>query len=510
MESFNAKDGFSVKEKELEEIKRLYEKKKYHRALREIHKYSFKYSGDYLGLFLKGEILLALGDRVGARRIFLEASQSVNENNFEALAKVAEIDESENVDLAKKEYYRVLEDSDYNFVPALLRLAKLERIDENYVMAMKLLDMLPASYQHYRWLELARIAFANHNHVEMAVDLAEIEFSGDSEFRREVSIEQGKLEASFYNYGGAMELFRSAVIKDCDEISKKAFLEEAKMHFFRGDMTTAKKILEGLSGDDDSFNGEVNYWWGRILLKENEITSAYHKFGQAIENCRGAERDACLEYLGDTQLAQGNFETARSYFKQIKVFRSKIVFKMIACCMREGNYSLAYQYLDYLESTNKFVSLADKIAETRLILDKVTGKEVQIKNNSTFTQQMIDYHETTALYNSQSNFKNKGLSLDRDFFVKTFKNVQELIQRGYQVHGEILDVYDIPYPNLGSCYGEEFDTVRIECIPNTFCILQMYPVCYHDSLEGIMRHEISHEKRKIKFFSKSNFKNKSR
>jgi len=502
MESFNAKDCFSVKKKELEEIKRLFEKKKYHKALREIHKYSFKYSGDYLGLYLKGEILLALGDKEEARRIFLEASHSVYENNFEALAKVAEIDESTNVDLAKKEYYQVLEDSDYSFSPALLRLAKLERIDQNYVMATKLLDMLPESYQQYRWLELARIAFATHNHVEMAVDLAEIEFSRDPEFRREVYIEQGKLEASFYNYEEAVKLFRSAVRKNCDEISKKAFLEEAKLHYFRGDLVTAKKILEGFNGDDDSLHGEANYWWGRILLKEKEINSATHKFEQAIKSCRGAERDASLEYLGDIELARGNFETARNYFKQIKVFHSKVVFKIIACCMREGNYSLAYQYLDYLESTNKFVALTDKIAETRLILDKVTGKELQVKNNSTFTKQMLDYHEATALYDIQSTFKNKGLSLEKSFFVDILKNVQEFVQSGYQIQGELLDVYDIPYPNLGSCGVEKFNALRVECIPNTFQILRMYPVCQEDSLEGMIRIESSKEKRKMKLFPK--------
>lgn len=502
MENFNAKEGFSVKEKELEEIKRLYEKKRYHRALREIHKYSFRYSGDYLGLFLKGDILLALGEQDGARKVFLEASRSVSDRNFEALAKVAEIDEEEDVDLAKKEYYQVLEDSDYSYSPALLRLAQLERIDENYVMANQLLDMLPASYQNQRWLELARMAFANHNHVEMAVDLSEIVCSDDADFNREVLIEQGKLEASFYNYDEAVRLFHSAITKDCDNISKKAFFEEAKMHYFRGDMLAAKKILEGLDADSDNLSGEMEYLWGLILVKENKVNAAYQKFSEAIKSCRGAELDSCLEHLGDIELARGNFETARNYFKKIKAFQSKIIFKMIVCCMREGNYFLAYQYLDYLEGTNRFVGLADKLAETRLILDKVTGKELQPKNNSYLTQQLVHYQEASAFYSVQNNRKNKELCLGKDFFTEVFEHIQELIQSGYQIHGEMLDVYDIPYPDLGSCGEERMDTLRVECVPNTFDILRIYPVSRSSSLEGIMNQEVLKEKKKIKLFGK--------
>lgn len=479
------KEMLNKRKKELESIKKLFEINKLSKALKEIEKYCNTYPGDYFGIYLKAQIYKALNELDYAEELFIRISESSCNNKYSALVEVAKIEEIKgNYQLAKEYYERAVNESPNKEIYALFALERIACRNNNFQEALAYLNEIPKDHSNRIYLEHAKIARYQYDYAQAAADLSKISVTPNDKFNREVALEKGKVESYFDNYEEAIMYFNEAKKTERkDKVYFEAIISEATMYYDKKDYDKALRVIDSYTNFDGLFDGKVELLLGKIKTKLNRVKDAYNHFLIALDLCLNEDKDEVLKYLGNIELELGNYTKSLEYYNLMNKKTKSVYYKLLAISIREKNYQDSYKYLEIIKGIDPTVVEDQSYINAKLLVDKLAGKKLVNRNHTYIENQIIDY----SLDKAKAHVKKSSITREEQFNNKDiddlFLEAKLLLDDEYKIHSEILDIYDIPYKNVGYSSKEIINVLRVVTIPETHEILTLYP-CSKENLKS--------------------------
>ncbi len=469
-------NNYMLKVKELASIKELLKAGKSSKALAELYRYQEKYPEDMFSKYLLAKVYATNGEVGEAKKLFRKISESNASNRYSALIEIAKFAEmEEDFETAKNYYQLVLDKSPYDEWYAKLSLARIEKEQGNYEKAKELLKKMTKVSPEVIALELVKIKREENDLVGASLLIETINTQNDPVFAREIDLEKALIEKEFNNYDAAQSLLKQAQEgKIKDKIYWKALYEEALLLYQTKEYKKALDACEKLSKSPTELKGKIALLQGKLLQNMEYYQEAYECFKTSFQKGGSKVRRESAIYLGNFALALGDFPTAKEHY-QIATEKEKIFIKeayknLLAIAIKEEDYQAAYKYIEKLKKRNE----KDKnMRAAKVYVEKKLGK-LEKTPTDYIGSQIIDYDSEMALEYIRNREFNRKFAEDINI-EQLFSTISKNFSKENQIYTEILDVYDIDYPEIGYVDGKITHTLRVVVTPHTTNILTMYP-----------------------------------
>ena len=505
-----------AKHRELDSIKILIENGGASKGYSELIRYIEKYPTDPYGHHLLGKILLRNNDLAGARREFEKVANAHDKNRHSGLCGLARAYYLEgDLDNARHYYEEAINHNPYSHLVAYLALANLESESHNYYRALNVL---------YKALEVddthsKRVGAGSKNDIKLEIikNLIYLEKNDEAasilatiipesmEQEREIDFRKGSIYRDKKQYQEALAcLEKVRDTQEKDSIYYLATLEISRLYQQLGMFEEQYSCLEELDEANIDFDGDVYILLGTAKLAKKDYKGAKETFKKGISSADFASRNLSAFYYSSLQHLEGDNVgaeiTLRSILEKNKAPYHLNYTILIRILYNQGRYAEARGYINEIRAID--VNADDDYSFRRLeiLINKQEGKSLPPKGKYGYIEnQFIEYSLEDAIRHIESHH-NSNQPGKANFPVGTdisqiIEDAQVLLTEDNKLMNNVLDEYEIPYPNAGYVGDQIKDHIRIKTIPGTKQIVTMHP-CNESLLPTIG--EIKQEKARYK------------
>ena len=454
-------------------IKELFKKEQYSRALFEIEKYLKEYPNDEFAQYLHGKILIKANDTEEAKLVFKDI---INKNTIKKdfasieLAKIyLEEDEEYAILLLKKVInnnpslrslaLRLLFDvkiNQYKLNDANNILKKIKNKDDNYHLCKAKLYVLMGQKEKAN-LELSNINIKKLNRESllylMEIEVANEHFNKALEISKYLTtihdeiytltlLEKSRIYNMIGKYGAALDICNELILECRIDDSKEIFISKGIAYQHLSDYQKAEEcFLEALKSNKKRVKNTAK-WRLAYLLHENKQFTEAKEIYKELLNHQFKNNFRLYLNLISILISERNYCEAE-----------KVLEKMQKNCPNKEKYQDKYQYL-------------------KILLQKYQQKTISLKKSNRYLEsQILNFSEEKSKdhiirHRKKKSSFNKNINFE-DLYQYTMNN---LIEEN-RVYGDILDVYEIDYQNI----GDGIDKYRVIVLPETKNIITMFP-----------------------------------
>ena len=441
-------------------------------------------------------------------------------------------------DEAIKYFSKVIDNRYKNMYYSMYELSKIEKTKLEYDKAIDHLNTIINSNHPEKChakLELAKVYFIINDWIKSKKLLKEII---DNKEPNSLYALDSLIEYSYAYKDKKTAINYYEKLKDELEPNRNNYYK-ATIEIMKGDILEGKKQLEEMSTDDinlkikiiyqlalinydlENYNKAINYM---LELTRIDSKSINYSFIVSIY-IRLKDYDNALKYLNEIMgkdyysleeisLLKGNmcfmkkeYDDALKYYSKIKpsnttTYRDSL-YKQICIHLKLNEYETVLELYNELKKYdyNKKYDYLYKTNSLEILCNHRLGLENEIDASVYTDNQIVDYNiERTLEHISFHKEENENKTLHSvfdesinitDLFVYSFLNLKE---ENYYANN-IMDIYVIEYPNVGTVNGEVVNYVKVVTLPNTKEIITIFP--YNKSIK-----ENKNENTKVKQMSR--------
>lgn len=289
-----------------------------------------------------------------------------------------------------------------------------------------------------------------------------------------INITQGDLD-------GAMVIFKDLLNNEYIEPYKKKEVELsiARVLMYQSKLDKAESLLNRLKENNEIFPGVAD-----SFLIDIQILRKNYDLAKEMIIEKGDDLESLFKYM-NISIHETNFDKARCIFEKIKFICNK------------NSY------------INKEFSIRIKKAETFLNnIDKKETDDFDIYSTQYLANQIRNYKEEDAIehikrhYDSDKDYNNFNKEIDiNELFIYMKNNLSE---ENFIIN-KMLDVYLIPYENVGHNNNSSLNHISVNVLPGTKNIITAYPsgkyITYEERDNDEEVEEINNDKPKVKRMS---------
>lgn len=455
----------------LDSIKKMFIERKTSKALSEIEDYLEEYPQDYFGIFLHAQILSLAEDYNRAYKEFEKVSNSNSKNNNSAKVEMAKINLRVGKDKQAKRLLKdVIENSNYDENFAREVLADYYVKQGEYYEAIKTLQSINPENERYK----SRIGsiysiLGRKDKIEEILDQININKVNDKHALYELMFLNRKVR----RYDEALRIFELLANRK-DKYYYRGLGEKAYVLALLGENSQAIKTAQEAI-DSNYFDKTKNPYipLGIVYADRASYKQAKEMFVEALSSQKKEIREDALYRLAKLEQNVNNLQQAKEYFEVLlESYEPKEVYytKYLSLLIRNKEFKKAESILQEAISKCPKIKTSDNRL-LKLIINKHLNKESNLETLSYVENQIMDYSEDKAIeyikrQRDTSSPFNKNIDIKELFEYTKTKLTEENI-----CYGDILDVYEIEYQNV----GEGKNKYRVLVEPFTKNILTMYP-----------------------------------
>lgn len=467
-------------------IKQLVRENKLSKALSDIEEYVENYPDDCFGVFLYASILMNLNQLEEAKVQLNKLIDNEDKNMYSAMYHLGCIERRQgNMDEAKEMFERVIKESPYEEGFSKIELAQIEYETDNFEKAKQLLCSVKGNQENHAKLELSRMELNNNKNVNAFNIISTIPKTDNDIFNRKVSLQKGKIEASFGNYKYAQEYFEEALVGPRNSTYWLTVLEEAKLENQFGNYDKALALCQNMISNKALLKNEVYLVMGQILENKKEYDEAKKNYLIITEAPIQQEKEKGYFYLGLLAFKQKKYDEAIDYFNKVqkgKLYKRGAMFNMVHVEIRRKDYQQAEKYLNKMLEEKLIEDYYDhEYRKLKILIDKGLNRQPSIREYINYSEkQYASYDVQEAIQyikqehygsDSKSNF-NEDINVQDLFSFVTSKLTEDNL--GVT---DLADNYYINYPKVGYTLNkEDANCIKVAVVPNTKNIITMYPI----------------------------------
>lgn len=482
--------------KELDSIKELVNQGKISKALAELDRYTELHPMDPYGRFLYGKLLMRNNNIERAKTEFESVAHLHGKNRHSGLTNLARIYWLQgDIEKAKEYYEEAIEDNPYGQLLPYLALAHLERESGQYYTALGTL---------YRGLERSKTSCEENytcnetdlrleivknllllNNEEEAEEMLKTVRPTSRAQERKISIRKGSIARSKGQIEEAIAYFESS--RDFHEKDKEHFqatLELARLYRATEQIDLEIDCLEELFREEKYFDGEVPVLLAGAKFKKQDYTGAKEALKVGINTNDFDYRNSAVHQYSAIQYLEGDITGAEATLvNAIKRNQSPDelnYLSLIRILYDQGRLDEARKYLREICSQKKDIEDSYSFSRIEMLLDQKEGKKPHPKSGYHYLEhQIMDFSEESAI----SHIKKYYLLNDAKYpnfpagtnIEQIYQDIQVFLDEDHKLVPNLLDEYEIPYPNAGYRDGIILDTIRVKTLPGTKQIVTMHP-----------------------------------
>ncbi len=462
---------------EIKNIKNLMRDRKQKEARDRILKYVEENPDDYYGLFRAGRILIDFSCYDQAKELLLKVAESDCDNRFSAIATLGVIEEKlNNTEKAVEYYQKAIFESENIEIFAIESFCNILIRQSKYDEALKLISLIEKSYPDNYNLLLSRIYTAKKDY-EKANECLDKIFESElntTTFNRMVYLQKVIVNKCLSNYDKALYYVNKLKNKK-DYFYKKSLPEEASIYYGMGNYKMAYDVC--LKCDPN--NSKVNFIMANANIDLGNISKAKDNYLVAINANNDVIRVKSFNSLGDIYCENRDYDKALEYYnlavESNYVFSRNTYFKMIGVYLRKGEYDKAYQLLQRIKDGYAGLSNESLYKVLETFLCNKLGYPI-VNDDLSYKEMMVLNHDDSKVISHIRNFQSKtrpkffNLDLENLYF-----SIKEELDIDKRVEIKPLDTYDFHLENIGYLDEKIADKLRVITIPNSDCILDMFP-----------------------------------
>lgn len=259
--------------------------------------------------------------------------------------------------------------------------------------------------------------------------------------------------------------------------------EEAKIAFKAKDFERVVSCCEESLSANKTKNGVIYLTLGHAQVELEMYDEALKNYKMACTTTKDKEiRRAANFSRASLSFALGDFLNAESAIKSCiseeDIIRDKSINLLMNIYFKQNKYQEAEKFLRTIKMCFPKVHYDEGID---IILAIKLGNKVDKNTSSKYhIVQLVNYDKTRALKHIKSHHlyqegKTGRFAANIDI-EKLFENIKIQMTEENIIYEDILDTYEIPYPNIGfDTENNPVDILRIVTIPDTKNIITMYP-----------------------------------
>lgn len=509
-----------ARHRELDSIKNLLERGNTSKGYSELINYTEKYPTDPYGHHLLGKFLLKNSDFSGARREFEIVINAHDKNRHSGLYGIARAYHLEgDLDNARIYYEETIKDNPYNHLLPYLALSSLETDSNNYYRALNILyqalDLDDARSKRngagcksdIKLSIVKNLIYLGKN--DEANDILATIIPESKEQEREIAFRHGAIYRDKKQYQEALTCLEKArATNQKDTTYYQATLEISRLYQQMGLFDEQYACLEELAEANMDFNGDVAILLGTAKLTKKDLKGAKETFKKGMETTDFAARNLSAFYYSSLQYLEGNSfgaeTTLRTTLENNRTPYPLNYMTLIRLLYDQGRYAEARSYIDDIRSKDQNIDDDYSFRRLEILINKAEEKALPSRGKFGYIEsQFVEYSIEDAIRHIE-NKHNSGLPEKSNFPTGTdirqiIEDVQVFLIEDNKLMNNVLDEYQIPYPNAGYINGGETiaNHIRIKTIPGTKQIVTMHPC--EESLfptRGAIKQEKSKEKSK--------------
>ena len=506
--------------KELDSIKELINQGKIAKASAELDRYTELHPMDPYGRFLYGKLLMRNNNIEAAKVEFESVANLHGKNRHSGLTNLARICWLQgDIEKAKQYYEEAIEDNPYGQLLPYLALAHLERESGQYYTALGTL---------YRGLERSKTSCEDNytcnetdlrleivknllllNNEEEAEEMLKTVHPTSRAQERKISIRKGSIARSKGQIEEAIAYFESSRDEQAkDKEHFQATLELARLYRATEQIDLEIDCLEELFKEEKYFDGEVPVLLAGAKFKKQDYSGAKQALKAGIDANDFDYRNSAVHQYSAMQYLEGDVTGAEvTLLNAIKRNQSPDELNyltLIRILYDQGRYEEARKYLQEICSLKKDIEDSYSFARIEMLLDKKEGKKPKCKSGYHYLEhQIIDFNEQSAI----SHIEKYYLSGDAKYpnfpagtdIEQIYHDIQIYLDEDHKLMPNLLDEYEIPYPNAGYRDDVILNAIRVKTLPGTKQIVTMHP-----SEESLIPTKGTLKQEKAKQMSKTN------
>lgn len=507
-----------AKIKELNSIKTLIDSGKLSKGYAELAKYVERYPEDPYGHYLYGKCFLDNNELDCAQKEFEIVAKQDSKKRHSGLISLARVYWLKGDKDSAREYYNeAIEDNPYGSLLVYLCLAELENEDKNYYSALNILyralDVEPVkghsevsiTHDDVR-LRIAKNLLALGDYSAASLMVESIVASNPT-LERELYFLKAEINKSQENYEQAipyLEMVR--VSEENDKIYYQATMTLAMVYKQLGKISEEIACLEELQQNTICPYDDVPLLLGMALIANKDYAKAKAAFKTGLDARDFNVKNQSAYYYSALQLLEKDNTGAIITLKKVidnqtTPYRINYI-SLIRALYNQGNYEEARHYIEKIghispnnEDNYSFIRL-------QLLLDKAQGLPLPNREKKPYIdRQFIAYDLDEAIdlvtnNHLKNTFGNSAFPSNTDIR-QVFEDVKPFLVEENKLLDNIVDEYEVFYPNAGYYEGRVYNHLRVKTIPGTTQILSLYPS--EESFlptKGALKETLGYEKRK--------------
>lgn len=482
-----SKNQIDKYQNKLNRIRNLIDKGELKRALYEVVIYISSYPSDMRGHYLYGKLLLRKNQLQPARREFKLVAEHQDENEVKSLMNLATIAILEGDPNEAITYYKkVIEDSNFQDIYAINKLAHLLRHEKRYNEAIEILSQCPQSTYEIE-VEMAK-NLSLTGRIDEALSIIETLNPKNRKEEREMALNKGRMAKEKDDYEKANFYYEVAKeASEKDSIYYKSVYEQVKLNLAYERYEEAYNYCEELIKAEQTLKGEVFLLRGEASQALGRYQDAYLDYLTAAETAIDRDIKAlAYYYAGSLDFAEGNLLNAETEFKRSisnsRTFNEQAYTKLIGVLFRRLKYDEARKYLERVRRQRPDLVTDDKpLAYMELLIDKREGKKLPQRDTLHYAEsQIVKYKEQEAIAHIKShhqrNGRRRGNFKDSVDIEMLYYDVKSQLTDDNMINEEAMDIFEIQYQSIGYDLEDNLvHKVRVVVFPHTRNILTMYP-----------------------------------
>lgn len=479
------KENALQRNQRLNSIKTLLNNKKYRKAKSEMIKYIEAYPYDYFGQFMYAKILIKEKNYEEAKFYLKNIANNESNNKYSAISLLGHIANIEkDIPLARYYFNKVLDESKYEENITKLELARLERNAKNEDRALSLLKELDSNNSYVK-LETAKCLVAKNIIDKASIIIDSIDCKNDIHLKREIRKLQAKIEYQFGCYEESEKIYEELKKEPVkDELYYNIILEQAKNALEQEKYQKALDYSKELVNCNYTYNNEIFILRGLAYQNLKEYDEALKSYYKALETDIVELRNQANYFLGTLLLFKGDLEEAKKYLKENYLFRGYdrgTCYKLAVIAIKQADFLEAKRYLDIIKANENNKKLDYSFRQKEIIVYKNLGLKPNFEPVLYSEKQLLNYSREEAINRIKLHNYDVAEESDRTPFAKNVEieslmdEVPYLLDEKYNSNDSALNVYDIPYKNIGEYHNSKINNLRVVTEPFTDNIIAMYP-----------------------------------
>lgn len=258
--------------------------------------------------------------------------------------------------------------------------------------------------------------------------------------------------------------------------------EEAKIALAANEYEHAIFCCQEALAANSTKNGVVYLTLGHAQLELGMYKEALKSYKQAAKTTTKPDiRRAANFSRAYLSFSLGDFINAENFIKacisEEEIISTKSINLLMNIYFKQGKYHEADRFLKVIKKSNPKIQY-DKGID--VIIAKKLKRPLEFESDKYHITQLRNYSEAKALKHIQKHHQYKAgqvgafaANIDID---ELFEEVKIYLTKNNMIYEDILDTYEITYPNIGfDAENNPVDILRIVTVPETKNIITMYP-----------------------------------